>query len=294
MWPLLGASILAGLGIAFGLVFLIVPGLILLTWWALIPPSIVLENRGVFESFGRSRELVRGHAWNVFGVLIITYLLSAVISGVIRAIFTPLPDYVGTYIGDVIGGSIVAPLLGPRHHADVLQAVGKRDACDASGRARRELESTSVAGSSNGRTLGSGPSSLGSNPSPAASLLTRAGGFDSNDFRTRERRARRRDCTRRDELGRARKRNAGLEAAPRRVGDSGHVVRGTPRQDLPLGDLGRTIPAHVDGPLALLLHDGDVGRTVRLGGPGKAVRPVALHLRQEARIEDELAARGEL
>ena len=109
VWPLLGASILAGLGIAFGLVFLIVPGLILLTWWALIPPAIVLENRGVFESFGRSRELVRGHGWNVFGVLIITYLLSAVISGVIRAIFTPLPDYVGTYIGDVIGGSIVAP-----------------------------------------------------------------------------------------------------------------------------------------------------------------------------------------
>jgi hypothetical protein len=109
VWPLLGASILAGLGVALGLVFLIVPGLILLTWWALIPPSIVLENRGVFESFGRSRELVRGHGWNVFGVLIITYLLSAVISGVIRAIFTPLPDYVGTYIGDVIGGSIVAP-----------------------------------------------------------------------------------------------------------------------------------------------------------------------------------------
>ena len=109
VWPLLGASILAGLGIAFGLLLLIVPGLILLTWWALIPPSIVLEDRGVFESFGRSRELVRGHGWNVFGVLIITYLLSAVISGVIRAIFTPLPDYVGTYIGDVIGGSIVAP-----------------------------------------------------------------------------------------------------------------------------------------------------------------------------------------
>ena len=109
VWPLLGASILAGLGIAFGPAFLIVPGLILLTWWALIPPAIVLENRGVFESFGRSRELVRGHGWNVFGVLIITYLLSAVISNVIRAIFTPLPDYVGTYIGDVIGGSIVAP-----------------------------------------------------------------------------------------------------------------------------------------------------------------------------------------
>jgi hypothetical protein len=109
LWPLLGASVLAGLGIALGLLLLVVPGLILLTWWALIPPAIVLENKGVFESFGRSRELVRGHGWNVFGVLIITYLLSAVISGVIRAIFTPLPDYVGTYIGDVIGGSIIAP-----------------------------------------------------------------------------------------------------------------------------------------------------------------------------------------
>jgi hypothetical protein len=109
VWPLLGASILAGLGIAFGLILLIVPGLILLTWWALIPPAIVLENKGVFDSFGRSRELVRGNGWSVFGVLIITYLLTSVISGVIRAIFTPLPNYLGTYIGDVIGGTIVAP-----------------------------------------------------------------------------------------------------------------------------------------------------------------------------------------
>jgi hypothetical protein len=109
VWPLLGASILAGLGIAAGLVLLIVPGLILLTWWSLIPPAIVLENRGVFEAFGRSRELVRGEGWSVFGVLIITYLLTSVISGVVRSIFTPLPDYVGTYIGDVVGGSIVAP-----------------------------------------------------------------------------------------------------------------------------------------------------------------------------------------
>jgi hypothetical protein len=109
VWPLLGASILAGLGVAVGLAFLIVPGLILLTWWALIPPAIVLEDRGVFEAFGRSRELVRGNAWSVFGVLIITYLLTSVISGVIRAIFRSLPDYAASYLGDVIGGTVVAP-----------------------------------------------------------------------------------------------------------------------------------------------------------------------------------------
>ena len=106
---MLGASILAGLGIAAGLLLLIVPGLILLTWWALIAPAIVLENKGIFDSFGRSRELVRGNGWSVFGILIITYLLTSVISGVIRAIFTPLPNYLGAYIADVVGGAIVAP-----------------------------------------------------------------------------------------------------------------------------------------------------------------------------------------
>jgi hypothetical protein len=109
LWPLLGASVLAGLGIAFGLALLIVPGLILLTWWALIPPAIMLENKGVFDSFTRSRELVRGEGWSVFGILIITYLLTSIIAGVIRAIFEPVPTYVGTYVGDVVAGTIVAP-----------------------------------------------------------------------------------------------------------------------------------------------------------------------------------------
>lgn len=107
--PLLGASLLAGLGIAFGLVLLIVPGLLLLTWWSLIAAVVVLEKRGVFESFGRSRALVRGNGWSVFGVLVITYLLTSVVSGVIRALFTAAPDYIGQYVANVIGGTVVAP-----------------------------------------------------------------------------------------------------------------------------------------------------------------------------------------
>jgi hypothetical protein len=109
VWPLLGASILAALGIFVGLLFLIVPGLILLTWWALIAPAIVLENKGVMESFGRSKELVQGNGWNVFGVLIITWLLTGVVSTVIAAIFTPLPNYLGQYFANLIAGTVVAP-----------------------------------------------------------------------------------------------------------------------------------------------------------------------------------------
>jgi hypothetical protein len=109
VWPLLGASILAVIAIFAGFLLFVIPGLILLTWWALIAPAIVLEGTSVLDSFGRSRDLVRGNGWNVFAIVIIVYLLTSVIAGVIRAIFTPLPDYVGTYLGDVIAGTIVTP-----------------------------------------------------------------------------------------------------------------------------------------------------------------------------------------
>jgi len=69
------AGLLAGIGIAFGFLLLIVPGLFLLTIWLLIVPAIMLEGCGVSASFGRSRELVRGYGWSVFGVIVLTVLI---------------------------------------------------------------------------------------------------------------------------------------------------------------------------------------------------------------------------
>jgi len=79
-WPLVGASILAGIGIGIGFILVIIPGLILLVIWAVVAPVIVLERPGVFAAFGRSRELVRGNGWNVFAVIVIVFLSVAVIS----------------------------------------------------------------------------------------------------------------------------------------------------------------------------------------------------------------------
>ena len=69
--PLIGVSILAGLGIAIGFVLFIIPGLMLLVIWSVVAPVMVLERPGVFAAFGRSRELVRGNGWAVFRVILI-------------------------------------------------------------------------------------------------------------------------------------------------------------------------------------------------------------------------------
>jgi hypothetical protein len=79
-WPLVAVSILFGIGVGIGFVLLIIPGLILLVIWSVVAPVTVLERPGVFAAFGRSRELVRGNGWNVFGVIVIVFLSVAVLS----------------------------------------------------------------------------------------------------------------------------------------------------------------------------------------------------------------------
>jgi len=72
---LIAVSILGALGIGIGFLLLIVPGLILLTLWSVVAPVTVIERPGVFRAFGRSRELVRGYGWPVFGTIVLVFLL---------------------------------------------------------------------------------------------------------------------------------------------------------------------------------------------------------------------------
>jgi hypothetical protein len=111
VWTLLGAGLLAVLGIAIGLVLLIVPGLVLLTWWSVISPAIVLEGKGAIESFGRSRELVRGRAWSVFSVVILTVLISFAIGIVVSISLVWLPDEASSFFGGLINGILTAPFV---------------------------------------------------------------------------------------------------------------------------------------------------------------------------------------
>jgi hypothetical protein len=111
--PAIGAliiwGILSGIAIGIGFVLLIVPGLILMTIWAVGAPAIVVEGIGPLDAFGRSYELVRGQAWTVFGVLVCVFLIMAVafiVAGIIGAA-------IGGVVGAIIVGIIVLALFMP-------------------------------------------------------------------------------------------------------------------------------------------------------------------------------------
>ena len=103
------AGILAAIGITIGFILLIIPGLFLLTIWSMVIPVIVLERRSTGEAFTRSREVVRGHGWSVFGLVIVTFLIVAIASGVIRVVFAPLPDFLDAWLGGLVAHSVTVP-----------------------------------------------------------------------------------------------------------------------------------------------------------------------------------------
>jgi hypothetical protein len=109
--PVAGAGILAAIGIAIGFVIIIVPGLILLTFWSLIVPAIVIGGVPAMSSFGQSWRTVRGHAWRVFGTFVLVWLIDIVFKVVLSAIFYALPGSGRDFISSIVAGTLFAPFL---------------------------------------------------------------------------------------------------------------------------------------------------------------------------------------
>ena len=105
------ASILAAIGIGIGFILVIVPGLILLTFWSLIVPEIVIGGAGALESFGRSWRTVRGYGWNVFGTLVVVWIIMIVVNIVLSAILLALPQGWRSFISELVSGALVAPFI---------------------------------------------------------------------------------------------------------------------------------------------------------------------------------------
>lgn len=99
-------SLLQTLAVVVGFVLLIIPGLLVLTWWAVAIPAVVVDRPGVIGAFGRSVDLVRGNAWRVFWLGFLM-LLIVIVAAIVVGLAFGLVD-VGR-VGDVIPSAVTAP-----------------------------------------------------------------------------------------------------------------------------------------------------------------------------------------
>jgi hypothetical protein len=109
--PVAVAGFLAEIGIGIGLFRLIVPGLILFTFWSLIVPSIAIGEEGILGSFGRSWRTVRGYAWPVFGTYLLAFPTWIALRFVLAIILFAVPLAGREFIASIVSGTLDIPFV---------------------------------------------------------------------------------------------------------------------------------------------------------------------------------------
>jgi hypothetical protein len=111
--PVLGqlivVAVVAYVAIGFGLVLFIVPGLALLTIWAVFAPVVVLERPPGLAALTRSRALVQGSFWRVLAVIGLLIIGVVFAAGALEV----LAESAGTAVAIVVRvvvGVLTAPL----------------------------------------------------------------------------------------------------------------------------------------------------------------------------------------
>jgi hypothetical protein len=101
-------SLLAGIATVVGFIALVIPGLYLMTIWAVVAPVVVVERPGGLDAFGRSRALVRVHGWQVFGVIVLIIVIVLAVAIATGILITSVGD-----AGGAVAGWILSVLAAP-------------------------------------------------------------------------------------------------------------------------------------------------------------------------------------
>ncbi|KAA9155034.1 hypothetical protein FPZ12_030705 [Amycolatopsis acidicola] len=105
---LFGVTVLFTIMVAVGAAIFLIPGVLLYVLFSLAAPALVLEQSTLGESLRRSRALVWGNWWRVFGILLLTVIAQLIIGSVIQIPFNLQGSLTGA---DVAGESMGAQLL---------------------------------------------------------------------------------------------------------------------------------------------------------------------------------------
>lgn len=109
---LLWTAILVGIGFFLGFAVFIIPGLWVLTQWWVAAPVVVIESHSAPRALGRSRELVRGHGWQVFSVMVVTLLIVFLAYRTLIALAVAISDTTVTFVlANLVAGVLTAPIV---------------------------------------------------------------------------------------------------------------------------------------------------------------------------------------
>ncbi|MEX0620543.1 MAG: YciC family protein [Solirubrobacterales bacterium] len=103
-------QIVVGILVGIGLFLLIIPGVILALMWFVSLPSMVVEDRGVFNSMSRSSELTKNNRMRILGVGLVVlaiYLAIAIIVGLLASA-VPIVGVVALIIVGVLAYPYIA------------------------------------------------------------------------------------------------------------------------------------------------------------------------------------------
>jgi hypothetical protein len=159
---LIGVGLLVVLLTAVGLLGVVIGAIYVGVLLALSAPVFVLERSGVTDALRRSRELVTGSWWRVFGILLLGALVAIIIAAIIVVPFTVAAGassglfsggggmsslstgaLIVISIGGILGGTITAPIsagvaallyVDQRMRREGLDLTLARSARDAEGR----------------------------------------------------------------------------------------------------------------------------------------------------------------
>jgi hypothetical protein len=103
-WRLLGLSVLVSLAEGVGLVLCIAPGVWLWGIWAVAVPALMVEPTSIRQALRRSKQLVDGMFWRVWGIRALGVVLVGVVGNLVGLPFTVLALAVsGRSFGDLFG-----------------------------------------------------------------------------------------------------------------------------------------------------------------------------------------------
>jgi hypothetical protein len=113
--PIFLAILLAAVGIAAGLLFLILPGIYLAVRWYFVPQAVVIEEARGPGALSGSWRLTDGFWWRTFGILVVGNLVALlpalVLAAPLNAVAESTDRAVWSLIGTMATETLTAPFL---------------------------------------------------------------------------------------------------------------------------------------------------------------------------------------